>query len=92
MIYDYYLSWSLFSSAEEVKAKIHVIPASQEKREEMFMQFIDLEQVPSVFGGKDNYVFDINEYYHGSIIEGQNKCVLGEDEIRDYITTMPYHA
>jgi hypothetical protein len=57
----------------------------------MFMQFIDLEQVPTVFGGKDNYVFDINEYYRGSI-GGREKCVLEEDEIREYITTMPYHA
>lgn len=55
------------------------------------MQFIDLEQVPTVFGGKDNYVFDINEYYRGSI-GGREKCVLEEDEIREYITTMPYHA
>jgi hypothetical protein len=57
----------------------------------MLTQFIDLEQVPSVFGGKDEYVFNTNEYYHGSI-GGFDKCVLAEDKIREYITTMPYHA
>ena len=86
-----YISLLVVIFAEDVKAKIHIIPAGQEKREEMLTQFIDLEHVPSYIGGKDDYVFDANEYYHGSI-GGSEKCVLAEDKIREYIQTMPYHA
>ena len=74
-----------------MKAKIHVIPSGQDKREAMLTQFIELDQVPSVFGGRDNFVFDANEYYRGSI-GGSEQCVLTEKEIREYISTMPYHA
>ena len=82
---------SCFVFIEDVKAKIHVIPAGQEKREEMLTQFIDLEHVPSFIGGKDNYVFEADEYYRGSI-GGMEKCVLPEDKVLEYIQTMPYHA
>lgn len=80
-----------YFSAEDVKAKIHVIPAGQEKREEMLTQFIDLEHVPSFIGGEDKYVFDSNEYYRGSI-GGSEKCVLSDEKVLEYIKTMPYHA
>lgn len=82
--------FSLFS-AEDVKAKIHVIPSEEIKRQEMITQFIDLQYVPKDFGGKDVYVFDANEYYYGSL-GGSLKCVLTENDIREYILSMPYHA
>ena len=77
--------------SEDVKAKIHVIPSGHDKREEMLTQFIDLEHVPSFIGGKGSYIFNAEEYYHGSI-EGVDKCVVSEEKIKEYITTMPYHA
>jgi hypothetical protein len=81
----------LFSSADEVKAKIHVIPVDEEKRTQMLTQFIDLEHVPDWVGGKDDYIFDIHDYYYGSI-GGSDKCILSEDKIREYLVSMPYHA
>ena len=61
----------------------------------MLLQFIEEENVPVYFGGNDEYVFDINEYYSdsgGVGVGAGEKCVLSEDEIRGYLETMPYHA
>lgn len=78
---------------EDVRAKIHILPGNDEDRRRMLLQFIEEENVPVYFGGNDEYVFDINEYYSdsGGVGAGE-KCVLSEDEIRGYLETMPYHA
>jgi hypothetical protein len=70
---------------EDVRAKIHIVPNGAEERREMLLQFMTEDEIPSYLGGKDDYEYDAKEYYRG-------KCVLPEDAIRDYITTMPFHA
>ena len=70
---------------EDVRAKIHIIPNGEEERREMLMQFMDEEFTPDFLGGKDEYQFDSREYYQG-------KCILPEEGILEYQTTMPYHA
>ena len=70
---------------DDVRSKIHVIPNDPEKRREMMLQFIEEEEVPFYLGGKDEYRFDARGYY-------QDQCVLSEEEIVEYRTTMPYHA
>eukprot|EP00804_Cyclotella_cryptica_P010951 CCRYP_016674-RC/>CCRYP_016674-RC protein AED:0.37 eAED:0.37 QI:0/0.5/0.4/1/0.5/0.4/5/0/582 len=80
-----------YRPGHDVKAKIHVIPADEEKRKQMLTQFIDLEHVPDWVGGNDDYVFDMKDYYYGSV-GGSDKCILSEDKITEYLVTMPYHA
>lgn len=70
---------------EEVRAKIHIIPNDEVERRMMLQQFIDEKHIPYYLGGKDEYEFDAAEYY-------QEKCILSEDGIKEYLTTMPYHA
>ena len=57
----------------------------------MLTQFIELEHVPTWVGGKDDYVFNDKDYYHGSV-GGSERCVESEERILEYIETMPYHA
>ncbi|KAL7535929.1 hypothetical protein ACHAXR_006815 [Thalassiosira sp. AJA248-18] len=70
---------------EDVRAKIHIIPNGEDERREMLLQFMDEEEIPYYLGGKDEYRFDPKEYYQG-------KCILPEDGIFGYVTSMPYHA
>ncbi|KAL9187003.1 hypothetical protein ACHAXT_010723 [Thalassiosira profunda] len=70
---------------EDVRAKIHIIPNAEEERREMLLQFMDESEIPDWLGGNDDYRFDANEYYEG-------KCILPEEGILEYRTTMPYHA
>ncbi len=70
---------------EDVRAKIHIIPNDEEERREMLLQFIDETHIPYYLGGKDEYEFDAEGYYQGN-------CILPEDGIMEYLTTMPYHA
>jgi hypothetical protein len=70
---------------EDVRAKIHIVPNGGEERREMLLQFMSEDEIPYYLGGKDSYEYDANQYYRG-------KCVLSEDAIREYITTMPFHA
>ena len=70
---------------EEVRAKIHIVPNGEEERREMLLQFLDEAEVPAFLGGKDEYTFHPSDYYQG-------KCILPEEEILEYRTTMPYHA
>lgn len=71
---------------EDVRAKIHVIPNDEEGRREMLLQFIDEDKIPTWLGGKDDYEFDVKEYYKNE------KCVLKEDEISNFLIYMPYHG
>lgn len=71
---------------EDVRAKIHVIPNDEEARREMLLQFIDEDKIPTWLGGKDDYEFDAKEYYKNE------KCVLKEDEISNFLIDMPYHG
>lgn len=70
---------------EDVRAKIHIVPNREVERREMLLQFMAEDEIPYYLGGKDDYEYDATEYYRG-------KCVLSEDGIREYITTMPFHA
>jgi hypothetical protein len=70
---------------EDVRAKIHIVPNGEEERREMLLQFMSEDEIPYYLGGKDSYEYDANQYYQG-------KCVISEDAIRKYITTMPFHA
>ena len=70
---------------EDVRAKIHIVPNGDEERRGMLLQFMSEDKIPYYLGGKDDYEFDANQYY-------REKCVLTEDAIREYITTMPFHA
>ena len=70
---------------EDVRAKIHIIPNDEEERREMLMQFMDEDQIPYFLGGGNGYEFNTKKYYEG-------KCILPEDEILGYLSTMPYHA
>lgn len=70
---------------EDVRAKIHIIPNGEEERREMLLQFMEEEEIPHYLGGKDEYKFDAKEYYEG-------KCILPEEGILEYRSTMPYHA
>jgi len=70
---------------EDVRAKIHIVPNGAEERREMLLQFMTEDEIPYYLGGKDDYEYDAKEYYRG-------KCVLPEDTMREYITTMPFHA
>ena len=70
---------------EDVRAKIHIIPNDPEERREMLLQFMEEEEVPYYLGGKDEYEFDAEGYYRG-------QCVLPEEGIVEYRTTMPYHT
>ena len=70
---------------EDVRAKIHIIPTDEVERREMLLQFIDEKHIPYYLGGKDGYEFDAEGYYQG-------KCVLPDESIQEYLTTMPYHA
>lgn len=70
---------------EDVRAKIHIVPNGEVERREMLLQFMAEDEIPYYLGGKDDYEYDATEYYRG-------KCVLPEDGIREYITTMPFHA
>lgn len=70
---------------EDVRAKIHIVPNGEVERREMLLQFMAEDEIPYYLGGKDDYEYDATEYYRG-------KCVLSEDGIREYITTMPFHA
>ena len=74
---------------EDVRAKIHIIPSGEEERRRMLLQFLDEENIPEWLGGKDGSTFDSNEYYYG---KNGEKCILSEEEIRQYLVTMPYHA
>eukprot|EP00571_Detonula_confervacea_P007557 CAMPEP_0172320230 /NCGR_PEP_ID=MMETSP1058-20130122/40040_1 /TAXON_ID=83371 /ORGANISM="Detonula confervacea, Strain CCMP 353" /LENGTH=806 /DNA_ID=CAMNT_0013035453 /DNA_START=51 /DNA_END=2471 /DNA_ORIENTATION=+ len=70
---------------EDVRAKIHIIPNGEEERREMLLQFMEEEEIPYYLGGKDEYRFDVKGYYEG-------KCILPEEGIVEYHSTMPYHA
>ena len=70
---------------EDVRAKIHIIPNDEVERREMLMQFMDEDQIPYFLGGGNGYEFNMKEYYEG-------KCILPEEEILGYLSTMPYHA
>eukprot|EP00584_Thalassiosira_punctigera_P005774 CAMPEP_0172534026 /NCGR_PEP_ID=MMETSP1067-20121228/6541_1 /TAXON_ID=265564 ORGANISM="Thalassiosira punctigera, Strain Tpunct2005C2" /NCGR_SAMPLE_ID=MMETSP1067 /ASSEMBLY_ACC=CAM_ASM_000444 /LENGTH=734 /DNA_ID=CAMNT_0013318759 /DNA_START=118 /DNA_END=2319 /DNA_ORIENTATION=+ len=67
---------------EDVRAKIHIVPSDPEERWEMLGQFMEKEQVPYYLGGRDEYRFDAKEYY-------RDACVLPEEEIMEYRTSMP---
>ncbi len=71
---------------EDVRAKIHIIPHDEEARREMLLQFIDEDKIPTWLGGNDDYEFDVKEYYKNE------KCVLKEDEISNFLIDMPYHG
>ena len=72
---------------EAVRAKIHIIPNDDEGRREMLLQFIEEDKIPTWLGGKDDYEFDVKEYY------GDATCVLPDEEIIDkFLIDMPYHA
>jgi len=71
---------------EDVRAKIHIIPNDEEGRREVLLQFIEEDKIPTWLGGKDDYEFDANEYYKNE------KCVLKEDEISNFLIDMPYHG
>eukprot|EP00984_Skeletonema_dohrnii_P006683 scaffold2378_cov137-Skeletonema_dohrnii-CCMP3373.AAC.6 len=71
---------------EDVRAKIHVIPNDEDGRREMLLQFIDEDKIPNWLGGNDDYEFDAKEYYK------DEKCVLSEDEISNFLIDMPYHG
>ena len=71
---------------EDVRAKIHIIPNDEEGRREVLLQFIDEDKIPTWLGGKDDYEFDAKEYYKNE------KCVLKEDEISNFLIDMPYHG
>ena len=51
----------------------------------MLMQFMDEDQIPYFLGGGNGYEFNTKKYYEG-------KCILPEEEILGYLSTMPYHA
>jgi hypothetical protein len=70
---------------EDVRAKIHIVPNGALERREMLLQFMAEDDIPYYLGGKDDYEYDAKEYYQG-------KCILPEDAVREYITTMPFHA
>ena len=70
---------------EDVRAKIHIIPDRDEERRDMLLQLMTEDQIPYYLGGKDEYNYDAIQYYHG-------KCVLPEESITEYISTMPFHA
>ena len=70
---------------EDVRAKIHIIPNDEEGRREMLTQFMDESEIPHALGGTDGYMFDANDYYEG-------KCILPEEGILEYVSSMPYHA
>jgi len=70
---------------EDVRAKIHIVPNDVEERREFFLQFMEEEEVPYYLGGKDDYMFDAEGYY-------RDTCVLEEEGIVEYRTSMPYHA
>ena len=70
---------------EDVRAKIHIIPDRDEERRDMLLQLMTEDQIPYYLGGKDEYNYDAIQYYHG-------KCVLLEESITEYVSTMPFHA
>ena len=70
--------------SESVKKKIHLLPEMERGGREMLSHLIDPRYVPDWLGGTDHYVFDAEAEYAGSM------CT--EEEGREYLTTMPYHA
>jgi hypothetical protein len=70
---------------EDVRAKIHIIPNKVDERRDMLLQLMTEGQIPYYLGGNDEYNYDAIQYYQG-------KCVLSEDSITEYISTMPFHA
>ena len=70
---------------EDVRAKIHIIPNKVDERRDMLLQSMTEDQIPNYLGGKDEYNYDAIQYYQG-------KCVLPENSITEYISTMPFHA
>ena len=86
---------------EDVRAKIHVIPAGEDERMAMLGQVMDADQVPGwLAGGRGGSAsgdeggrrrrneFRAEEYYGG--VAGA--CVLSDEEATEYLRSMPYHA
>jgi len=74
--------------SEEVRKKIHVIPDGEKERREVLEQILEVDQIPDWLGGKDEFRFNVDEYYG----RGEIQCVLKDEELVEYRETMPYHA
>jgi len=72
-----------------VRQKIHIIPNDDEKRIAMMKELVDEEFIPKRLGGKDDYEWNVEEYYKSGQFKSE---FMTDEEGIDYCETMPYYA
>jgi len=70
---------------DAVKQKMQVVPNDKRERNELLHQYVHPRHIPHWLDGEDQYNYDVNEYY-------SKEFLVSEQEGREYLTTMPYHA
>ena len=71
---------------KEVRDKLHVLPDDPERREDILDALVGTEFRPDFLGGTDQWKFDTKAYYSSS------KHLCTDEESKEFLTTMPYHA
>lgn len=74
---------------EAVRYKIRILPNDEKKSRDLLKIMVVEEFIPDWLGGVDNYRFDANSYYDP---DGSGRRYFSEEEGREYLVTMPYHA
>mmetsp|Transcript_11474 Transcript_11474/g.10991 ORF Transcript_11474/g.10991 Transcript_11474/m.10991 type:complete len:245 (-) Transcript_11474:143-877(-) len=72
-----------------VRYKIRILPTDQEECLELLKVMIDEKYIPDWLGGSDSFKFDKRSYYNQDDSRGR---YWSEEEGREYLVTMPYHA
>lgn len=49
---------------DNVQSKIHILPKNSEEASNMLKSLVEEEFIPTWLGGRDNYVFNADEYYN----------------------------
>ena len=71
---------------KEVRDKIKILPNHNPAKSMAILKtVVEEHSIPDWLGGKDTYRFSLDQYY-----PPHHRC--SEEEGREFLTTMPYHA
>jgi len=72
-----------------VQDKIKVLPNDEEECLYILRNMVDENYLPDWLGGSDSFQFEKESYYNK---DGLKRLYWSDEEGREYLTTMPYHA
>jgi hypothetical protein len=74
---------------EEVRQKLIILPHDPEQQRLVLETVVGVDNIPVSLGGTDTFQFNAKEYYsHGK--KYNSHCT--DEQAKEYVTTMPYHA